>query len=364
MRNQFYTSSPKNDASLGMFAYNNDETLPGITSITFKHTEMREGFDLDYAPTLETVNFPKLTTVTSDNDNYAYFYSYGCVNLTTITAPLLVHIDDFEVDTCIAFQEVSAPLLETSKYIRFYNLPLLTEISFPSLTQIGAEGGFFGVEQCVTMSVLNLPSLREIQADCVIQYCGLTSLSLPSLQIAYQSFTFQYNDTASAFHASELTHSFNLYIQNNASLVTVDLSAMTDSSDFRISGNPQLTNIDLGLLQTINNYFEISNNDSLVSLSLVSVGIFSSNTVITFNDNFTSLYIPNATIPNGGTLNLEGNALDLATIERVFLRASASAMTSGTINVSGGTSAVPTGSILDLYNQLTGSGVTVYINNP
>ncbi len=74
---------------LGLFAYNNASSLPGITSLTISAAHSNQGWDFEACPDLVTLNFPSLVTLTG-NGQLTLTDSPNC---TTLLLPLLQSVD-------------------------------------------------------------------------------------------------------------------------------------------------------------------------------------------------------------------------------------------------------------------------------
>lgn len=140
----------------------------------------------------------------------------------------------------------------------------------------------------------------------------------------------------------------NLIISNNESLVTLPLSALASlgfESQINIVQNDALTSIDLSNLSV-----GVDDNDS--------AEIF-----ITSNPVLVSITLTNFVVKNNATLDFTGNALNAATVNSILARCVASAsFTAGTLDLSQGTNAAPTGQGIADVTTLTGRGVTVTTN--
>lgn len=69
---------------IGLIAINNATAIPGIVTLTIRHTSNSQGYRWAAAPNLITVSFPNLVTVPSP------FIITGNPLLSTLTAPSLV----------------------------------------------------------------------------------------------------------------------------------------------------------------------------------------------------------------------------------------------------------------------------------
>lgn len=341
IKNNIYTTTPNNvegTASLGLFAYQTDVGLPGITSLTFKHSISEQGFDLERCDDLVTLNFPNLVSISQS----AYFYFSNGASIQSINFPKLQYAYDFEVVQS-SLPTLSLPLLQNvDGYFSIYGNSSLTSFNAPSL--ISVSGNSFVFQINTSLTTVNFDSLELINSYTIFSNNGFVALSFPSLHTIANQF----------------------FVQNNSNLQSIQMTALTQSStNFTIDSNSSLIDIQMGVLVTVGDAFQIINNSILETLilpSLTNIGI----SFYAYNNPLLSvLSIPNVIIPNGGFFTVAGCALDIASVARILASAvSNGSLTSGTIDISGGTNAAPTGSALDDYNTLIGRGVTVNINEP
>lgn len=112
------------------------------------------------------------------------------------------------------------------------------------------------------------------------------------------------------------------------------------TTQLKINNLPSLTTVDLSALITVDGVFEITTNQLLTTINLASL------------------------VPTNETDYLfDGNALTAATVNAILARFVANASyVSGSIYLSGGTNAAPTGQGLTDVTTLRARGVTVTIN--
>ena len=116
----------------------------------------------------------------------------------------------------------------------------------------------------------------------------------------------------------------------------------TVNGDFKILSFAGITDLDLPLLATVNGGFEVKYCYSLVHLDMPSL-----------------VYLENY------TYDLSWNALDAASVNAILARAVACAgfTNAGTIDLSNGTNAAPTGQGLTDVATLTSRGISVSVNS-
>lgn len=146
-------------------------------------------------------------------------------------------------------------------------------------------------------------------------------------------------------------------------LVTVN-PLVDRSAAFQIANNSALTELLLPKLATMNGLFIIGGNANLTSLDLGSIESFSGNISITGNVTLTTIDLSSFVPTLGNDDSFAANALSAATVNAILSRYVANAsFTSGSVDLSDGTNAAPTGQGLTDVATLTGRGVTVTVNS-
>ena len=176
---------------------------------------------------------------------------------------------------------------------------------------------------------------------------GITSMSWPNLvsidptntQSGYLSI--QSNDGLTSVDISSLqTVAGGVSILTNSALTTLITTSLTSSGSINLASN-NLTSISFPALTTAPDSSFIANNNS----ALVSVSI--------------PVFVPT----NGKNMSFSGCALNVASVNHILARCVANAgYVTGTVDVSGGTSAAPAGQGAADVITLTGRGVTVNHN--
>jgi len=178
------------------------------------------------------------------------------------------------------------------------------------------------------------------------------------------------------------------------SLTSVDLSGMSSLTYVDISDNNTLDGEGTNSLTSINitgctnitelrlddSNFSANGGNSIIGLSDLSLctfldvdqcginGTLDLNTLTSLEDldvsdnNITNLIIPDTFAPIIG-LSAGGNALTQDSVNNIFINLDGSGVTGGTVTVSGGTSAAPSGSGLDAAISLDGKGWSISTNN-
>lgn len=126
---------------------------------------------------------------------------------------------------------------------------------------------------------------------------------------------------------------------------------------------PLLENIDLSSLTLVSGGGLVISGTVITALNLSEFMGVSTTITITGNTLLTSIVIPKFVPYGGQSFDFSGNALSATTINVILARCVASSdFDSGSINLSGGTNAAPTGQGLADVTTLRARGVTVTVN--
>jgi hypothetical protein len=143
-----------------------------------------------------------------------------------------------------------------------------------------------------------------------------------------------------SFEATNLVSIRDVAVCENAGLLSIDLRSLTSAMGRVIVHTcTSLTNLDLSALTTVGGSFDAYSCTSLTNISC-------------------PVWLPTT----GKVISFAGCALDVSVVNLILARAVASGMTSGTIDLSGGTSAAPTGQGIIDKAALIAAGVTVTTN--
>jgi len=223
-----------------------------------------------------------------------------------------------------------------------------------SIDLSGLTGGDIQVEANPSLASLDLSSFAN---GGTVKLGGSTGAGTSNPALA--------NLDLSSFQSA----SGNVFIQYDA-FTSLILDALTSAGGLYATQNPSMATFSAQALTTITNEaIGLNFNPSLASVDLrsfVSFGDPSQSWKTIYLDNCPNLVSVrlDAFIPdNGKDLNASGAKLDVASVDQILARHVANAgYVSGTITLSGGTSAAPTGQgILDKAT-LIGRGVTVNTN--
>jgi len=156
----------------------------------------------------------------------------------------------------------------------------------------------------------------------------------------------------------------NMTIFNCANVVTLSFPALATVGGFiDFDGNTLFTTLLLPSLVTVGDELDVPDNPVLSGLSLPSLTTVASHLDASNCPSLDTFSAPLWLPTNGKNIMFTGDSLDAASVNHILARAVANpAYVSGTINVSGGTNAAPTGQgILDKAT-LIGRGCTVTTN--
>lgn len=187
---------------------------------------------------------------------------------------------------------------------------------------------------------LSFPNLSTAQV-IIIDNNALTSISLPSLSTFGQLQVTQ-NAALPSLSFPSLTSTIGggvLEISSNALIPSLSFPALTALHELQANSNPSLTSISLPVLVSNTVTVVVTGNASLVSWSS-----------------------PVWIMTDGLTYNFSGNALTAASVNHILARGIASGLTSGDLDLSGGTSSAPTGQGITDKADLITAGVNVTTN--
>jgi hypothetical protein len=242
------------------------------------------------------------TTAEFTSDKGSTFYNFGSTApyppAATPPAPEPVCVD-FGIDW-----EPAA--FDLDQYVAFFlgaDYPSLngaTDLSFEAtIYRELAPYDVWLITGCPTLETISFPNATEIDAFFYFfSLPALTTVSFPAL-------------------VSQTDNNNTLRFDNNTALTSIDFPVLVNSSGLRITGSTSLTSISIPVL------------------------------------------VPK----NGRDFNFSGNALDATTVNALLARCVANAAyVSGTVTLSGGTNAAPSGQGIIDKATLIGRGVAVNTN--
>ena len=305
-------------------------------------------------------------------------------------------------------------LTSLSGSIKLYEDPSLTTLSLPLLASLEGRlslsandsltalllpalqscAGALEIYQHAAMTEIDLSALASCAGSLQIFNTALTSLDLSAVQ-SIGAMNVGVNDALTSLDLSALT-TINpgglVQIFNNPALVALDLSRLTTiHGQLSLPANA-ITSVSLGALQTLTGSFSVNGDGAVVSVdlsgltqipagaqvqlrscgALTSVSISSIVSIAGGLEVSSCGFITSVTVAasialsNDFLISFADSALDNATVDAI-LAACAAGMggtNSGTLDLSGGSNATPTGGTSNSdYLTLSGAGITVNINS-
>jgi hypothetical protein len=258
--------------------------------------------------------------------------------LTTLTFNDTGILSNFNLMSATALTSLSGPNITAFTGVFQGTLPALTTFSFPNVVYIASFA-----PTCAALTTLSLPSLVYFANSVTPTAANLTTLNLPLLQQCLLGF-------APVF----------------ASLTTFSLPALTYSATF----SPTLascTTLSVPVLSIVGSNVVLV-TASLTTLSLPALTIVGGTFTITAA-NMTTFSMNSGLLSIGGNFTMSGMKLDAASVNGILVSLAAldgtggtTAYSSKTINISGGTSAAPSGAGATAKTTLQGRGCTVTTN--
>merc|ERR1711977_321737 len=227
-------------------------------------------------------------------ENFTISITGGVTDLTPLSG--LKHIKNGGLEVTNATNLVSLAPLENLEVIDGnFTIGLdktLTEISLPSLTEVG---GTLGIMKNTALTAISLPSLTEVGEHLLItENAALTAISLPSLTEVGGYLGIYNNAALTAISLPWLTEvGEHLLITKNAALTDISLPLLTEvGGNLKIAENAALTGISLPSLTEVGGYLGISYNAALTDLSLPLLTEVAKLILLKENDALASLDFP------------------------------------------------------------------------
>lgn len=298
---------------MGLFSYDTDPAFEGVTKITFNHTHLRNGIYIQDANDCEEMVFPFLETIDDDSDGAG---AQRCDSLISVAMPLLEGGGLVSFGSNPNLTTFTAPLWCMGRITLISN-PLLVNIDLEDF--IGDENSYLyvtgaGIENLSFVANVTGSSLCKLEfASCAL----LESADLSNVVALKSLGIYSCNILPSIDAPNLVTIATGLAGFSNLSLSSVDFSALTTSpSQLDFTGCASLANFALP----------------------------------SFTD----------TTVNGG-IQLSGCALTVASVNALLIRLAAIGYI-GVVDMSGGTSATPTGAGATAKAALLLAGATVTTN--
>lgn len=236
----------------------------------------------------------------------------------------------------------------------------LTSVLLPNLVSIdplNIQGGLLSIQNCPAVAMLSVPKLSYIGGICILSPSNpaiaqaLTSISLPSLvTVAGVNSTLglSFGSTSLlSFSAPALaTIIGNLSFSTNVTLTTLSFPSLTSIGSGSKAGSIIVGTTFLSSTLSMPVLGNVFGNISMISCP-----------------NLTTITVPGLIPKNGSNISISGAKLDAATVNLILARCVANAAyVSGTITLTGGTNAAPSGQGMADKATLIGRGVTVNTN--
>lgn len=394
------------DINLQSLTFSNALSFETLTASTINLSDLQEvNGILQFISPGNDISLPSLIKVNND------FNVFACNELTCDNLQYVAQDITFEVFNTINDLDLSQ-LDYVGGGVSIVGSVLTRDIILTSLTQSTTLN-----INCASSSNIFLDNFVEVNSTFQI-VSGAISLTFSNLISAPQGFDISSCNSLTSISVPNLNNS-PVSINSNPNLITIDISGLTNSSDFSIFNNGSLTQSIFNNIIELNGQVEISNNSDLEVISFnslttaVQINIDDNSSLETIdlssldnmrvgaqnpannilyinenNSNLKSLDISGLiTVPNGlivlfsitGFPNLEevilNNAVDAinvdirfanltqTTVDNILVALDTAGYSSGTVDLSGGTSAAPSvGTGQPAVTSLQGKGWTVTTN--
>jgi hypothetical protein len=237
----------------------------------------------------------------------------------------------------------------------------LTSLVFPYLASVG---GTFTLGTLPSLTRLVLDSLATVAGSLtLINDVGLTALSFPSLTSIAGAFALGGCTALAGLSLPVLaTIGGTLTLTGNAALTALSLPLLTAiTGSLAGSGCTLLASVSLPVLATVSADL-ILDTSALASLSLpllTAIGGTGKKLSAKNSASLTTVSIPLLVPVNGNIIDFSGCALTAASVNHILARCVAAGITSGTVILTGGTNAAPTGQGITDKAALIAAGVTL-----
>ena len=231
----------------------------------------------------------------------------------------------------------------SSEAYLFDNRSVGPAVTYPGSALAGSSVGS-GVVNDTTITTFSAPNLSTISGALSLRNNSrLTSVSIPNLSSVSGSLSILLNPITSVSLLELSSVSGFLSVGEHSSLTTVELSRLnTISGNLSLSNSYNLVSLELGDSLNISGTVDCS---SCLSLATPAFGVSS--------------------LSDGFTITFNGSALAQTAVDGLLSACAAAvgSTASGTIDISGGTNASPTGGTGNAaYITLTSAGITVNTN--
>lgn len=258
------------------------------------------------------------------------------VNVSTLLDNVSYDLEDGASLQTIDFTNLESVGNNAFIYLRF---PVLETATFPSLTTIAATGGV-SFSSCPNLHTVEFPVLVTAGAISLQGSTALESVEFPLLEEVYDQLDFRGCTVLTTRYLDNLVTAGVIYYGDNNALEEIEFPALVSVGAITGTIMPVLTDVELPSLTSCD-YLDFQTCPVLVNVDMpVLVSVSGSTQMLRFLD----------------------CALNADSVNNILARAVAAGMTTGIIDLSGGTSSPPTGQGITDKAALILAGVTVTTN--
>jgi hypothetical protein len=308
-----------------------------VTSATITAANTTSAFTLA-GPTITSISAPNLVTCGGLTAALNAPTTLKSPLLTSVSAPLLTTVNGvLECQTAAAITSLSFPsLTSVTGRLYFDNDALLQTVDLPKLVTVG---GAISVSSMPSVTTVNLPELVSATSISAGANTTITSLSFPKLTTLTSFLTVSGNTNMTSISFPLLSSMGGSFDMTGCKVTTLSFPLLATGVTSISCGNATLTTLSMPSLVTVNGAFTC-NSAALTTVDL-------------------SSFLPT----NTKNISFIGASLTAASVNHILARCVASAgYLTGVINLSGGTSAAPTGQGITDKATLITRGHTVTTN--
>lgn len=337
--------------------------LVGLTSVT-------SSIDIENDSALTTVNLNHL--LTCEDLTIITSSSVSTINIGVLNTVDTLNIQDTVISSFLT------PLLTSAQAVTLKNNSSLGTINLSALT---STTGLIDIENCpitiipftafttstgitisnINATTLDFPSYTNSGAGYPISITNNTSITnvlFPVLTTITEAFNILGNDSITSLSFSALISSGSVTF-GGTGLLNISLSSFT-TGDFTVNTSPSLNSLSLPVLANSPIGIDIEGT-SLTTLNFPAINNVGSNGFVISNNTLLTTLTINAT-SNLIKLLLQGNALNVTSVNNILINLDSQGNINGTIDLSGGTNASPTGAGIGAVVSLGGKGWIVTTN--
>jgi len=362
---------------------------------------------------LTSISLPNLTTLTKINDGNSKSISISNQTIKKFSAPNLINIFDniAFIQVCTNLEEIDISGLTHSNYDINRSEYQLEKLRIFNLDNLIECNGYLTIPESASMSEISLPSLIKVNQLSTYNsgaYDSLESIYIPNLTTVdslniktsnailatFSIGNFLTASTVSIFGLQGYTSAVTLnsflggyyssvYINQLSDSIGIEVNSMTQSNILNFSDNISSTYIECVSLLNVFDSIVIYNNTDLDNIDLSSIINIYGSFTIQSNPSLTAIYLGDLELVSGN-LNFNGNTilsnisiggsldclsvsitscdLSVTTVNNILIALDTAGYSNGTVDLSGGTSATPTGGGVTAAANLVIKGWTVTTN--